>query len=318
MALKIEQSMRLGLDQYFRPSSPKTGIAIHHTVGGSARSTFDWWMKDPLQIGTAYIIERDGTVYQVFEPEAWAWQFGLPWASEERIAFEKRFIGIEIASEGGLMEQDGQLYCFDRVSPKTLKSRNEAFDYGKVYRGYRYFDRYENVQVDSLIQLINELCDKFGIERKVPDKPLAYYGDLVKNFPGIIGHTMVRKDKSDPSPDIAFWNRVIADCRLAKTSDLGPTPAAPRLLSELEKDALFEANVHQISVMNTAAGSMVKGAIMELERNERNTYIKLRDAVPDGHAVNYDFVEGDKGLVFRIARALGFKEVTESRLEVYS
>jgi len=81
---------------------------------------------------------------------------------------------------------------------------------------------------------------------------------------------------------------------------------------------LFEANVQQINVMNVAAGSMVKGLIMELERDGRNTYIKLHDAVANGHAVNYDSVQGEKGLVFRIGRALGFKEVTESRLEVYS
>ena len=316
--MALIRSMRLSENQYFPRSGGKTGICIHHTVGGSARSTFEWWMKDPLQVGTAYIIERVGTVFEVFDPEAWAWQFGLPWPAENKIAFEKRFIGIEIASEGGLTESSGKLYCFDTISDRTLKNRQEAFDYGEVYRGYRYFDKYEKVQVDSLIQLINELCPRFGIERKVPDKVLAYYGDLLTGFQGIIGHTMVRKDKSDPAPDMEFWSRVINECGLVKTSDLGGAPAAPRLLTESDKDQLFEANVQQINVMNVAAGSMVKGLIMELERDGRNTYIKLHDAVANGHAVNYDSVQGEKGLVFRIGRALGFKEVTESRLEVYS
>ena len=88
-------------------------------------------------------------------------------------------------------------------------------------------------------------------------------------------------------------------------------------LSASEKDALFEANVQQIDSMNIAAGSMVKGVIMELQRDNRNTYIRLHDAVPGGHIVHYDFVEGDKDLVFRVARALGFEEVTESKLEVH-
>ena len=39
-------------------------------------------------------------------------------------------MGIELASEGGLFEADGNLYSFDRISPKTLKPRPEAFDFG--------------------------------------------------------------------------------------------------------------------------------------------------------------------------------------------
>lgn len=79
---------------------------------------------------------------------------------------------------------------------------------------------------------------------------------------------------------------------------------------------LFQANVQQLDLMNIAAGSMVKALIMELQRDNRNTYIRLHDAVSDGHVVYYDFVEGDKSLVFRLARALGFQEVTDSKLEV--
>ncbi len=91
---------------------------------------------------------------------------------------------------------------------------------------------------------------------------------------------------------------------------------AARSLTEAEKEQLFQANVAQINLMYVAAGSMVKGLIMELERNNRNTYIRLRDAEPNGHVVFYDFVAGDRTLVGRIARALGFKSVTDSKLEI--
>jgi hypothetical protein len=39
MGLRIDRSLRLSEGQYFPPGAPKTGIAIHHTVGGTARST---------------------------------------------------------------------------------------------------------------------------------------------------------------------------------------------------------------------------------------------------------------------------------------
>ena len=85
-------------------------------------------------------------------------------------------------------------------------------------------------------------------------------------------------------------------------------------LTPQEIEELFHHNIMQINKMNIAAGSMVKGLIMELERGDRNTYIKLRDA--HEHLVYYDFVQGDETLIRRIATALGFKAVSESILEV--
>ena len=89
-------------------------------------------------------------------------------------------------------------------------------------------------------------------------------------------------------------------------------------MTDNELDQLFEHNIQQINKMNVAAGSMVKGLIKELERGERRTYIKLSNPVTGGHAVDYEIVQGDRTLVARIARALGFKTVTESRLDVRS
>jgi hypothetical protein len=339
MALAVDRTLRLPPTEHFPAGGRKTGIAIHHTVGGSAASTLEWWRNDRQMVGTAYLIDRDGTVHEVFDPAAWAWQFGLKWPNASKLAFEKRFIGIEIASEGALVESNGELYCFDRISPRTRKARSEALDFGSPYRGYRYFDRYEPSQIDALVLLIDELCDRFAIPRRVPGRFTEYYGPALSGFEGIIGHAMVRTDKSDPVPDAGLWERLVRECRLtvvdpelpAATVTAGVRPgggaaaigtmpsngqgAAVRL-DGADIEALFEANIHQIHVMNVAAGSMVKGLCMELERAGRNTYIRLRDAIPRGHAVEYDFVQGDRRLVGRIGRALGFEAVTDSRLEV--
>ncbi len=85
-------------------------------------------------------------------------------------------------------------------------------------------------------------------------------------------------------------------------------------MSEDELNDLFIHNATEINKLKIAAGGMVKSLIMELKR--RNTYIKLHDAVKKGHKVNYVFIEGEKDLVSRIARALGFKRVTKTVLEV--
>ncbi len=320
MALAINRTLRLPQSQYFPGNNVKSGIALHHTVGGTVASTFDYWKTNKDMVGTAYIIERDGTVFEVFEPTAWAWQFGLSWPNTQRISFEKRFIGIEIASEGGLKSSGGKLYSFDRVSEKTEKKADTVFDYGKDFRGFRHFDRYEPEQVASVIALVNELCTQFNIEKNVPGKFFEFYGDRLKNFKGIIGHTMVRQDKSDPIPDISFWNRVVGECGLKITDPMELPTAVPAAAAanKLDKDSLFNENMATLNQLEIGAGSLVKGLVMELGRGQNTTYIKLRNPKPKGFEIFYDVVQGDKGLVPRLARALGFKDVSENRLEVFS
>jgi len=321
MAPKIDYTLRLPEGQFFPAARKKSGIAIHHTVGGTAWSTVAHWLKDRTRsgklrmVGTAYIIGRDGAVYQVFAPTEWAFQFGLKWPAAERLKFEQRFIGIELASEGALIELNGRLYCFDRISAKTEKPRAETFDYGTEYRGYRYFDKYEPPQLDSLVALINHLCDTYSIERRVPYPPLDFYGDRLVDFKGIIGHAMVRSDKTDPAPMLSFWDRLIADCRLTRMPNPQAAESEDPVLTDDELERLFVSNIEQFRTLDVAAGSLVKGLLMELER--RDTYIRLFYAEPGGHRVEYEFLSGDKDLVKRLAAAFGIECRFDSVLQVH-
>src|SRR3989338_7776366 len=68
MAVPIDRSLRLPASQYVPGARRKSGIAIHHTVGGTARETYELWCADgragrkPRLVGTAYIVDRDGTL----------------------------------------------------------------------------------------------------------------------------------------------------------------------------------------------------------------------------------------------------------------
>jgi hypothetical protein len=320
MAIRIDRSLRLPETQYFPGPERKSGIALHHTVGGSAASTIRWWREDvtrtgrPSLRGTAYVVDRDGTVFEAFQPEAWAYQFGLSWPSATRLAFERRFVGIELASEGALIERDGSLYCFDRVSPKTTKPKGEAFDHGRAYRGSRWFDRYEDEQLTTLGLLVDELCDRFGIPRRFPDPPFDYYGDALLGFEGVIGHAMVRRDKSDPAPDPRLWDTLVSLASVKPASVATQTRTGTAGLTSHDVERLFRDNVSALDVLAPAAGSLVKALLMELER--RRTYLRLNDPTPDGHTVGYTLVRGDRRAVGRLARALGFAAATDDRLEV--
>jgi hypothetical protein len=343
MALAIDRSLRLPESHYIPGTHKKTGIAIHHTVGGSARSTFEFWRRDkangkprtlelvednvprapdaleragrPRLVGTAYIVDTDGTVYDLFDPTAWAYQFGLPWTAKQRIAFEQRFIGIELASEGGLIEHKGALYCFDRVSRRTRKARDQAFDYGRPYRGYRWFDRYEERQLESLGLLVDSLCERFAIPRVYPAPPFDFHGELLADFEGVIGHAMVRADKSDPAPDPWLW-QTLRDLAQLKEWNVIPWPwvGTGRALTTRRIETLFAENMRRINVMDTAAGSLIKALLMELER--RNTYLELGEPAPGAHAVAYTLAQGSVDDVRRVAKALGLVLGPNGRLEV--
>src|SRR3970040_1450452 len=100
MPVLVDRSLRLPRGEYFSGIQRKSGIAIHHTVGGSAEASVRIWSRDHGNGGRPNLSGPDGTVFEVFNPTAWAYQFGLRWPAAARLAFERRFIGIEIGSEG--------------------------------------------------------------------------------------------------------------------------------------------------------------------------------------------------------------------------
>jgi hypothetical protein len=320
MSVHVDKSLRLPESEYFPGPRPKSGIAIHHTVGGSARSTFHWWLGDktadgrPNLVATAYLIDTDGTVFEVFDPAAWAYQFGLSWTAAQRLKFEQRFIGIELASEGALIEQDDTLYCFDRVSPKTVKPKEQAFDCGSPWRGHRWFDRYEDAQLTALGLLVDELCTRFAIPRQYPEHPFDFYGDRLAGFSGIIGHAMVRLDKSDPAPDPRLWISLASLASVKPSVVNGTAPAGTAGLTSLSQEALFTENMRRIDAMDPAAGSLVKALVLELER--RRYFVQLAQPAPGAHAVGYMVLQGDRHEIRQIAKALGFATVTEELLAV--
>ncbi len=207
--MQINRKTRLENKDYVLSETSKDLIVLHHTVGASALSTINYWKTDPNRIATAYVVERNGEIYEVFDPKYWAFHLGLKGTGGE---VDKRSIGIEIASEGGLIQRAGKLYCFDVVSDRTLFTQ-EFYDHGTPWRGYRFFDAYSADQISSIVELINLLCEQFKIPRTTPANHFDA-NDTFRQFAGILGHHHLRPDKSDIHPGFP-WQRVIEGCGLA-------------------------------------------------------------------------------------------------------
>ena len=86
-------------------------------------------------------------------------------------------------------------------------------------------------------------------------------------------------------------------------------------MTHTEIDKLFNSNMEELNKMNVASGSMVKAFLQAIESNGA-TYVRLNNAVVQGHCVNYTLVEGDQTTIKNVAAALGL-QLNDSVIEVF-
>jgi N-acetyl-anhydromuramyl-L-alanine amidase AmpD len=214
--------------QYVTEVVPKTSIFLHHTSGSSAQGAWAWWNQTPARVGTAYIIDRDGSIWECFEPKYFASHLGL--RGPNRI--EKTSIGIELVSVGGLYKgPDGKANMFYPLHPKTLSGKvippNEIFDAPGFHRSFDTFQKYTDAQVIALSQLIGYLKGMFTsieIPAEFTAKSLEFDSSVqAKAKGGIFSHTTVRADKSDIAPQPELIMAIDRVCKL-----LQPKKATPK------------------------------------------------------------------------------------------
>lgn len=192
----ITVKVPLKSDQYYQAIHPKKFIFLHYTAGGTAAGAFGQWASDPQRIATPYVIDRDGTIYETYDPKYWAYHLGV----KGMTSMEKASIGIELVAYGQLLKK----------GTKYMTYTNKALPIEEVsnvkWRGYDYYHEFTQEQIDALRELIPYLLERFKIElQPVMDRKNFYDLRDPKTLPGgVWSHTTVRKDKLDifPQPEI--------------------------------------------------------------------------------------------------------------------
>jgi N-acetyl-anhydromuramyl-L-alanine amidase AmpD len=182
------------LSQYFADNFPKRRICLHHTVGSTADGAISWWRKQREKVGTAYVIDKDGTVHEVFNDQFYAYQFGLSNCAR-RMEFEQSTIGIELVNEGYLF------YASNRY-----RTEWNATYKGEVvegwWRGNQRWAAYTEAQYIALSELLIELSEKHDIALSI--KADLEYDLSVFDTHTVLNHAQVRRDKTDLSPAFDF------------------------------------------------------------------------------------------------------------------
>ncbi len=187
----------------------KTKLILHHTVGCTWQGTVSWWKQTPTREGTAYVIDKDGSIIQVFDPSYYAMHLFRHGSGEDPALYllEKTTIGIEFVNEGPLTKV-GDKYCW--LDGKH-EYKGEVFDAGELWQGFQYWAKYSDAQYAAAAWLIDQICKSFSIEKTFNTTRRFDKNNFNKN--GIFTHGNFRADKSDVS--IAFDFKKVMEVPLA-------------------------------------------------------------------------------------------------------
>lgn len=189
----------------------KDRIVLHHTVSDSGKYVPDWFKDDKgkIKVAVAYIIEKDGTVVQLFDPEFWAWHIG----GKSKYKENAMSVGIELVNEGVLFKREnGDFYWWiDSENPKgKVKYLGEVHEEKDGWRGYNYFAKYSKEQMAALKELTEFLLNKFPL---IPTNCIDNFDYVRGNMwrKGIVMHCNLVDNKTDLSPafDLKGFNKFI-------------------------------------------------------------------------------------------------------------
>ena len=209
-------TLALAAKEFFAEVTRKDLVVLHFTAGRSARSAFDTWRNDPRHIATAYIVDVDGTIYEVFPPSFWASHLGV---GGTKNLHDRRSIGIEIVNVGPLQQSTDDPAILNWWPPKSQGASefttrfcglDESGRYVAAdYRGKSHFASFPEVQVDAVGALVRAMCEQFAIPATLPSLDRRFDCDVsaFATYQGVCTHANFRLDKWDIGP--AFpWDRL--------------------------------------------------------------------------------------------------------------
>ncbi len=188
--------------QYLKEAAEKRQIVLHHTVSSNAASSIAWWKQTPERVAVAFVVEKDGTILQLYEPQYWAYHIGKGSTSDQN----RHTIGIEIVNEG-ILSRERDFGCTQpNFTPHSMYKwcDGKAFFTGThialpaPWRGSRYFACYTEEQYTAVGELVKYLSQRFPIPLLVNDT--FTYDPANFAFHGIVSHHNLRADKTDLSP----------------------------------------------------------------------------------------------------------------------
>ena len=199
-------------NQFVQEIYEKKQIVLHHTVSGdNAEGIIKDWADTKERVATAFVLKRNGDLYQTFSSKYFAWHLGA-----SNLSLEQHSIGIEVANWGYLVKGDGTVQTVGGKMVRTEPDKFYAYygnavncsiqEYKDGYRGHHYYEKYSEAQIRTIGSLLLYLKGKYNI-------PLTYNEDMwdvskraLSGEPGVWSHVsyLPASIKTDlhPQPEV--------------------------------------------------------------------------------------------------------------------
>ena len=215
------------VDKYYPLEYPKTIIVLHHTVSGPGiRGDVEHWLSLTDRIATCIIVDDKGVANQCFSSKYWAHHIGVKstflkdqgftdW-STRNVELNRSSIAIEIDNWGGLILGDGTTKQFGLNEDKTPHMVNTVVGkyyaaygnavtcdvqyYSTAFRGYNYYQKYNEAQIKTVGELLLLWNIKYGIPLDYKDAMWDINHNALAGESGVWTHVNYRTDKSDIHP----------------------------------------------------------------------------------------------------------------------
>lgn len=244
-------------DYFYAVEHLKVRIVLHFTAG-NVRSDLQSLTVNKRHVSTAFVVGRDGTVFNLFPSKFWSGHLGAGIGNANTgNAQDKATIGIEISNYGYLIPKEGNLETiYSRIYNEVAKKNNPVDVYcsqsdteaytviSKPFRGQNHFATFTAAQIDNLIILLRFLTKKYSIPRDFLPLESRYKAtNEVLSFKGIVSHINYRESGKWDIGDAFPWEELINGVKAVEY--IPKTPSLRSFFSSFNSEEEIEASFPQ-------------------------------------------------------------------------
>jgi len=190
---------KISSNNRYKNQTPKTQIVVGISLRKNNRHIIRLQHKDhgDSKKWNTFTISRDGTIYQHYNEKYHTDFLGI----EEG---DKRSISIVLENMGSLFQLESRKYInwLNEIC-------EEEYVIEKEWLGYKFWEKFPDIQIKNLILLCIELCEK----NKIPKRFIEFnhYHKEIYKFKGIVFKSNYIEDSSDMNPllDISELNEML-------------------------------------------------------------------------------------------------------------
>jgi hypothetical protein len=205
----------LDKDEYHAGPNKPEYLFLHHTAGGdNPLAVVDQWNDDTRgRIATEFLIggpsvngkntKYDGVIVKCMPDGG----FGAHLGDNGSQHMHNNSVGIEVCNFGPLTKV-GNVF---KTYTGTIVHPDQVCDLGYKFRGFQYYHKYSEAQIEALRELILFIKERNGINikkglvewlnTKASTEAFEFSKDAwAGKVKGLLTHTNTRRDKTDMSP----------------------------------------------------------------------------------------------------------------------